>query len=69
MSDLKLRIGSSKLFTPFTTEMTYFSCQVLAVFVCYHFLFDDRNGLLGGQKTDVEPGCLLTLHKVFVGER
>ena len=39
------------------------------MFVCYHFLFDDRNGLLGGQKRDVEPGSLLTLHKVFIGER
>ena len=29
-----------------------FFCQVLAVFVCYHFLFDDRNGLLGGQKLE-----------------
>ena len=48
---------------PFTTEMSFF-CQVLAVFVCYHFLSDDRNGQLGGQ-----PGSLLTLHKVFVGER
>ena len=52
MSDLKLTDRQQQAIHTVHDRNDVFFCQGLAVFVCYHFLFDDRNGLLGGQKLE-----------------
>ena len=52
MSDLKLTDRQQHAIHTVNDRNDVFFCQVLAVFVSYHFLFDDRNDPLGGQKLE-----------------